>query len=208
MDLTLLFFLPLIGGFLFVENFSLTRFRAARQETQRLYYKAALCGVFLSIIGLLLHYILGRGVQAYAEFTDYLRTAFIGPLLDRPSAPGAAQVSPEAAQARIDVAFACLWGLLIGASTPILNGAIFVIDRIDHALFARLSGRASLLETINAWSITDQFEMLLAAALQNATRIQVTLSNQKVYVGAATKTVEPRSQEKYFRLLPFMSGFR
>ncbi len=39
MDVTLLFFLPLIGGFLFVQWFFVTRYRAARQETQRLYYQ-------------------------------------------------------------------------------------------------------------------------------------------------------------------------
>ena len=83
-----------------------------------------------------------------------------------------------------------------------------VADRLDDRWFARRAGRPSLLEQVNLRSITDQFEMLLATALRHDTKVQVTLSNQKVYVGTVTKTLEPRSQEKYFRLLPFMSGFR
>ena len=208
MDLTLLFFLPLIGGFLFVESFALTRFRAARQETQRLYYKAALYGVVLSLVGLLLHYVLGRQSQTYRVFAGFLRDGFIGPLLDRPVAPGAAPYSTQSIGTRSDVAFACVWALLLGASTPVLNLVVTLLDRLHHALFTRRTGRPSLLEIVNARSITDQFEMLLATAVRDATQLQVTLSNQKVYVGTVTKTVEPRSQEKYVRLLPFMSGFR
>lgn len=216
MDLALLFFLPLIGGFRFVESFSLTRFRAARQETQRLYYKAALCGAVLTLVGLLLHLILIKYVGAYLSFVNDMRESLVTPLLDRPTTTGAAPVPgtvppgspPPVWVARTHVVFACIWALLLGICTPLYNAVIAIVDQLHYALYARRRGQPPFLERLNVRSITDQFELLLAKAVWEKSLIQVTLTNQKMYVGSVTRSVDPRSQEKYIRLLPYMSGFR
>ncbi len=205
MDVALLFFLPLIGGFLFVERFYGTRFRAAREETQRLYYKAAFWGVALSIVGLVLHHAL-RHVAAYRDLADQLGRAVLGPLLERPPGLSGAPdpvVANQGLAVRIDVAFACAWALALGVATPALNGLVALVDRVAY----RPRGR-SLISAINDASITDQFERLLAEALRASRQIQVTLSNQKVYIGWVTRSPNPHGQEKYFRIQPSMSGYR
>ncbi len=206
MDVALLFFLPLIGGFLFVERFYGTRFRAARQETQRLYYQAAAWGVLLSIVGLLLHRWLGA-FAFYRLRADEIGLRVFGPLFERPATTGGPP-SPESVAIRIDLAFACAWALVLGMLTPVVNGVVYLVDRIWYLGVARRLHRSSLIATINRASITDQFEILLAEALADSKQIQVTLSNQKVYVGWVTRSPNPWSQEKYFRIQPSISGFR
>lgn len=44
MDLALFFVLPLIGAFAFATGFDLLRYRTGRQDSQRLYYQAAMIG--------------------------------------------------------------------------------------------------------------------------------------------------------------------
>jgi len=207
LDVTLLFFLPLIGGFLFVERFYGTRFRAARQETQRLYYQAAAWGVVLAVAGLLLH----RGLAAipsYRLYADDISRTVLGPLLERPPTP-TWQPSTESVQIRVDLAFACAWALLIGMfGTFVINFAIRVCDLLWSLGPARWLGRPSLISMMNHRSITDQFEVLLAESLRGSKQVQITLSNQKVYVGWVTRSPNPMGQEKYFRIQPSISGFR
>ena len=208
MDVALLFFLPLIGGFLFVETSYFTRFKAARQETQRLYYKAAACGVLLSVIGFVVHRLLLREATSYAAFVAFLSTNVIGPLFERPVSTVAPALSPQLVSVRVDLAFACAWGFAIGASTPLSNGVVYAVDRAWFHLVARRLGRPSLISAINQHATTDQIEILLTEALRHSSQVQVTLSTQKVYVGWVTKSVDPRGQEQFLRLQPSLSGYR
>jgi hypothetical protein len=165
------------------------------------------------LAGLMLHFVLREHVSAYADFAKYLQTNFLAPLLERPAMPGVpAPVAPApdilAPNALVDIAFACVWALLLGACTPFYNALVFVADRIAYLILGRPKQRLSFLERMNIRSIADQFERLLAMSVWHKSLIQVTLTNQKVYAGSVTRSVDPRSQEKYIRLLPFMSGFR
>lgn len=208
MEVTLLFFLPLIGGFLFVEGSYFTRFKAARQETQRLYYKAAFWGVVFSAIGLVLHRSLLDRSVGYQGVAAYLSTSLVGPLFERTAGPNTLPASPQSIAVRLDLAFACAWGLLLGALTPLLNAAVLAVDRTWFHLVARRIRRPSLISYINQRAITDQIEMLLTEALRDSSQVQVTLTTLKVYVGWVTKSVDPRGQEKFLRLQPSLSGYR
>ncbi|MGA2552362.1 MAG: hypothetical protein ABSF50_19625 [Burkholderiaceae bacterium] len=208
MDLALLFFLPLLGGFLFVVDFYGTRFKVARQETQRVYYKAAFCGVVLSIVGLVLHHQFQRQSDTYRDIAVFLRQHFVDPLLERPIPAGGPAPSADSIAARDELAFACLWGFFLGAAAPLYNVLIMVVDWAWTYLFARWVGLPSLRQMINRSSIRDQFELLITDALIQANQVQVTLVNQKVYTGWVTQSVNPESQEKYIRLQPSLSGYR
>lgn len=208
MDVALLFFLPLLGGFLFVVSFYGTRYRVARQETQRVYYQAAFWGALLSVAGLIFHHQLERHSESYKATVDYLRQHMVDPLLERPTTAGAPAPSAASVLARGELAFACIWGFLLGAATPLLNILIVVVDWMWVLALARRMGLPSLRQMINRSSIRDQFELLLTEALIQANQVQVTLINQKVYTGWVTQSVNPESQEKYVRLQPTLSGFR
>jgi hypothetical protein len=47
--------LPVIGGFAFITRFTLLRYWTGREESQRLYYRAAFWGIVFAAIAALLH---------------------------------------------------------------------------------------------------------------------------------------------------------
>ena len=207
MDVALLFFLPLIAGFRFVQTCVFTSYRAARQDTQRLYYQAAVWGIVLAVLGFFLHR-WASGWSWYRPIATGVIDGFVSPLLERTSASGTPIDSKATAAIRVDLAFACGWALLLGLATPLFNRLVAAIYAGWTLLTAVDERPRSLVSAVNYLSITDQFEMLLADALRRAGQIQCTLSNQKVYVGWVTQSPNPLGQEKYFRIQPSMSGFR
>jgi hypothetical protein len=213
-DLALFFFLPLLGGVSFSLSFCVTSYQAARQDTQRLYYRAATVGILFSLLGLGIHHTL-LDWPAYKAGAATLDATFIRPLLDLPSKSAAAAPAKaldaqekEVLAAQSGVAFACLWALVIG----VLSGRLLnhLVSLYDNWRFGQDSSnpRLRLRNRINLRSITDQFELLLFEAQIDTRQIQVTLSNQKVYTGWVNESVDPKDPQKYFRLQPSMSGYR
>jgi hypothetical protein len=207
MDIALLFFFPLIGGFTFATTFLPLRYAAAREETQRLYYRAAVLGVLLSALGALLHLWVLNDVGWYRAVMGHANTRLLLPLFERPTA-SAAQYSPEAVQVRADVAVVCFWALLLGCCGWLCNLALLVFERLWRDLIQIDANGLSPIQRLNRRAIKDQLELLLADALTEGRRVQVTLSNHKVYVGDVLESPDPASPLKHFRLQPWMSGHR
>ena len=216
MDIALLFFLPLIGGFFFARNFLLSLYQTAREETQRVYYRAAFYGIVFSCLGGVLHYNLLAHSSEYAAAVSFVTAQFLNPLFERPATVSTAGYSAAAVSARANLAIVCAWGLVLGATTAVfLNGLLHVIDRLGSTIRVRSTNRfgaapkrSSLLVFLNRRAIKDEFEKLLADSLLHESQIQVTLENGKVYVGLVTESLDPASLAKYFKMQPFMSGFR
>ena len=226
LDLALLCFLPLLGGFLFVRGFLLTRYSTAREETARVYYRAAMFGAVLATVGLLAHNELRRAVPAYHALALQTETNIVTPLLAKPAAPAPAVATPSAPAAEVAAArvrawifWACTWGFLLGAATPVFNALTRILLWLVNALaigavaLMRQFGwrpRGPLLspiERLNRRAITDELERLLYEAMLRADSVQVSLDNQKVYVGIVT-SIDPVGPAKHFTLQPLMSGGR
>ncbi len=206
MDLALFFVLPLIGGFAFATTFDLLRYRTGREDSQRLYYRAALIGVLLAAGGATLHVVLAR-LPAYATGIRGLSAQLVVPLLEKERGAGTTALSQTAQDLRIEAVLACLYGFVLGVLTPIWN----LVIRLADALWTRLPflpPRASFLDRLNLNAITDQLERLIAESLAGKTLVQVTLSNSKVYVGSVHESLNPASPAKYFKLQPWLSGYR
>ena len=209
MDLALLFVLPLVGGFAFVTRFALLRYATGREESQRLYYRAAFYGLIFAIGAGAAHSVARNHVVAYARFVDALASDAVLPLLEKDKTQSTVAPTREAVRVRIDVALICFYGFAIGALTPLWN----LLLRLADAIWVRLPAseevkRRSFLATLNLRAIKDHLERLLAESLISASPIQVTLSNAKVYVGMMLESIDPASPTKNFKIQPWMSGFR
>jgi hypothetical protein len=193
-DLPLFFTLPLIGGFAFVTTLWSLRWRSARQDSQRLYYRAAIYGVLIAI-GVGVGHALLFLWSAYRDGFEWLYTSFLGPLFTTKDS------LPELAlRIRAHVALTCVYALAFGILAPlVLNGAV--------SLWGRRRGRDSRVSA-NLASITDPLESVLSRSLLNGEAIQVTLSTGKVYVGYVLEAPDPDLPTKFIRLQPLMSGQR
>lgn len=206
MDVALLFVLPLIGGFTFAKNFLLVRYQAAREDGQRLYYRAALFGVLFSVLGAVIHHGLLAPVEWYRALSVHVASTFLDPLFERPSLPATAY-SQQAVQVRVDIAMICAWAFVLGALTFLWNALLHWGDRL-YVRIRKGGSERSFLRALNLAAIKDQLELLLANSLARGTQVLITLSNGKVYVGVVLRAPDPASPLKHFRLQPFMSGYR
>lgn len=206
MDLALFFILPLIGGFAFATTFDLLRYRTGREDSQRLYYRAALIGVLLALAGAGLHYLLAR-LPTYASWTRAITDAVVSPLLEKERSSGTVQLSVLAQSLKVQAVIACFYGFVLGVATPVWNRAIRSLDWLWTHLPV-LPRRVSFLDRLNLNAITDQMERLITQSLLNKTLLQVTLSNSKVYVGSVHESLNPASPAKYFKIQPWLSGQR
>ena len=192
MDLPLFFTLPLIGGFAFVTGLWALRWRSARQDSQRVYYRAAVWGVLLASSAAVAHTLL-LVWPIYRHGFEWLNASAFRPLFVTKDP------LPEASLAiRAHVALVCVYAMLLGIiAPPALNGIGAFLSR----------GRDSRVR-INQASITDPLELLLSRALLNGEAIQVTLSTGKVYVGYVLAAPDPDLPTKFITLQPLMSGQR
>ena len=192
MDLPLFFTLPLIGGYAFVTGFFSLRWRSARQDAQRLYYRAAVWGAWLGLAVAVLHCLLLLW-PVYRAHYDWLHGEFLQPLLTGKDTPAAS------IPIRSHVALVCVYALLLGVSGPIIGRVVlWIAGRVDVLLPLRATMR----------SITDPLEALLTRSALDGEPIQVTLSTGKVYVGYVLVAMDPDLPTKFIRLQPLMSGQR
>jgi hypothetical protein len=205
-DLALFFVLPLIGGFAFSTGLDLLRYQTGRQDSQRLYYLAAMIGVLLALVGAALHVGLSS-VPAYASAIRGVTVDLVSPFLEKERGAGSLPLSAVAQGLRIQAVFACLWGFALGVATPVWNRCIRVLDW-GWTRLPLTPRRTSFLDRLNLNAITDQMERLITESLINRTLLQVTLNNSKVYVGSVHESLNPASPAKYFKIQPWLSGYR
>jgi hypothetical protein len=177
-ELTALLLLPLVGGYLFASNCNATRFRAAREEGHRLYFRAAFYAVFLFFFAALLRILLVKYCASYRDL-EHVSLSAIQPILKE---------GKEESALIVLLAFAAMLIGWLGAR--LLN----IILREGPWLLAAIK--------------EDEFEALLHRSLARAMPIAMTMENGKVYVGFVRKTFKPMMARKNFRILPLMSGYR
>lgn len=187
MDVALALILPLIGGFLFVSETVHFKFKTAREDGHRLYFRVSYYGFVLFLASALIYF-------GFWYFRDHLPwmvwlhqqlVDFIGPALKEP------------ARASGYVRFLCIcaFSVLIGRwLPPIINRCTENTKPAKRAVKDAAS--------------KDELEDLLVEAVSNQKAIQVTMSSGKVYVGLPIGTAEPRATRRAIAMLPLISGYR
>lgn len=224
MDLALLFFLPLLGGYFFVRRFILTRYATAHEETSKVYYRAALAGCLLALLGGLLHASLVARSGDYAALARDAQAHVLAPLLEKaggatPQTAAERARQEAAAKVRSMVALTCAWGFVLGLTAPLWNLLARAVLGVANLGFRGLewilrrwgwqsrNPRISPIERLNRRAITDDLERLLYETMVHGELIQVSLDNNKVYVGIV-RSVDPVGPAKHFTMQPLMSGGR
>jgi hypothetical protein len=114
------------------------------------------------------------------------------------------------------VALTCAWGFVLGLTAPLWN---LLARAVAHLGFRGLewilrrwgwqsrNPRISPIERLNRRAITDDLERLLYETMVHGELLQVSLDNNKVYVGIV-RSVDPVGPAKHFTMQPLMSGGR
>jgi hypothetical protein len=224
MDLALLFFMPLLGGYFFVRKCVLTRYRSAHAETSQIYYQAALVGCLLAAAGALTHLMLTTHSADYAAITKDANAHLIEPLLDKGDSASTADAltierRAKAARARATVALTCVWAFALGLTAPLWNLVVRLAIELVYLPYLALVGLLRLFgwqrgsppmsatERLNRRAITDELERLLYETMVHGELVQLSLDNSKVYVGLV-RSVDPIGPAKHVTLQPLVSGGR
>jgi hypothetical protein len=178
--------LPLVAGYLYVSSCNQLKYKLARDDGHRLYFRIAYFGV--------LHFLLTAAVLSLAYWFLEDQSAFqeardravelVKPLLKEPE---------KAPDAQVGFLLICTLSVALGRFLP----------HADNSLFKGKAEQAVL----DAASQDDLELLLLEAAIQYKS-ISVTTSSGKVYVGLVVQTGEPKTNRRVIALLPFMSGYR
>lgn len=187
-----LLLLPLLGGFILLQQWHATRFRLARQEKERLLIWAALAGLLLLAAAT----VLLVGFQrvwppgaTWAATVWHARVPF-----------------PHSGKATL--------ALLLGLALPM------ALNRTP-VLFGRFARRRDVWRGLrglgydeDGWArvaIRDygnELEDLLVRSLDRRAPVMLTLGSGKVYVGFVTRSLNPDVERRFVRLLPSLSGYR
>jgi hypothetical protein len=180
MDTVLLFALPLVGGLIFCSTWNFTRWRVAREDGHRLYFRAVLFGAILfAVVAALRH-------QFEAQCPQWLAMVVAIKGVIKPMAKDAA-----GAAAVSDLAITCFLVMLLG--WPFAKSLNLVFRK-------RFWLRRAIAE--------DQLEDFLLQSVDRELPIAATMDDGKIYVGYVVAGFDPAIGRKCILLLPLMSGYR
>lgn len=181
MDAALIVVLPLVGGYIFASRWIVTKYVVDREDGHRLYFRAAFYGVFLFAVALLVRFILLSWFDGYSHVESVLSGELRGALKE-PNDPA-------------------LRNTLVTSLLALVLGSI---SWVPFECLPQNWKRFLFHRAIR----NNEFESLLARAVQNVTPISVTMENNKVYVGLLNDSLHTGVNRKYLTIFPLMSGFR
>lgn len=185
MEVAFALVLPLVAGYLYVSGCNPLRYKQARDDGHRLYFRIAYYGLLLFVAtGLILglvYWSLDEDHWIHEVCAEAVRYA--KPLLKE----------SEAAPAQLSFLFVCVATVGLGRCLPLLENWLFQRWKFRFVLEA---------------AALDDLELFLLEAAVEYKSISVTTSSSKVYVGLVLQTGEPKMNRRVVTLLPFMSGYR
>lgn len=208
----ILLFVPLLAGYIFTVTWRYSRYRSAREDSQRLYFRAAGYGLFfaacagLSLLAIKIHLPQLLPIATSAVEFALPSVLFAGQGDDKAITPS------QWTEVGTFLAFTLLWGSTLGF---ILNrGHRWTLELIDEAQRQRGkhdgSGLTAAQKTLKKviQERGDDLELVLFTAIDRTAPIQFTLENRKVYIGNVVELIEPHVDRRYLRILPLLSGYR
>jgi hypothetical protein len=171
--------IPLIAGYAFSLTWDGSRYFAAREEGYRLYFRTALYGVVLFLAAALIHLYIISHFDGYLPYLKNVLSAFINEQ---------SKIKDDQITLISLALITLLLGLFLGHTLNTLPYSKKIL------LFAATSN--------------DDFEQLVIRSVRKSLPICVTMSNKKVYVGYAIRTIDPGDKRTALRILPLISGYR
>lgn len=205
-----LLFVPLLAGYVFACTWSYTRFKAAREDAQRIYFRAAYYGIFLAAVAFLLCLlILAHRSATYTELGAFIDALTLWSILDGENVDAATPVHEWGFVAAF-LTLTITLGSLLGFS---LNGVAHCGNWVSQRtrrpawMWRALSPMLNPIEKA-IHDGGDDIEVILLRAIKKTMPVLATMSNGKVYVGHVVELAEPRDTRKTLRLAPLLSGYR
>ena len=186
MDAVLLFALPLVGGLIFCSRFNCTRWRAAREDGHRLYFRAVFFGAILFAIIAAVRVLSKPFLPSWLLNLEASVVAAIQPLVVMKEGTPAASITAVAS-----LALTCFVAMLAGFPFAWLLNLVF---KEDYWLRRAIK--------------KNTFEATLLEAADREFPIMVTMDDGKVYVGYVVEGFNPGEDRKFLSVLPLMSGYR
>jgi hypothetical protein len=169
-----------VGGLIFSSHWNFTRWRVAREEGHRLYFRAVFWGaVIFALVAIARHYVEGA-CPLVSGAAKYLK-AIIEPLAkDKAAGPAVA-----------DLTITCFIAML----------SAWPLAKLLNFAFPERKWIRRAIEK-------DDLEKLLLRAADEEFPICVTMDDKKVYVGYLVEGFDPALGRKSILILPLMSGYR
>ena len=173
-----LWILPLISGYFIINNYIYFKYQSQRLSSQRLIFQSIIAG----IIAFLLLY-------AFRILLDWLFPNFI---------PAVYQTLYQLPIREQDFLWTSIIGFIITiAGVRIIN---WVYKKFDY-----FNWKKPLEYAVDEFG--DELEQMFKQSAINKQLLQITLKNNKVYVGFAEKIKAPKLSN-YLSIVPIMSGYR
>ncbi len=195
--------IPLMAGYIFISTWLATRYLIKREDSQKLYIRAAFWGLWLFLLAFVLTYQIKDSIL--------VGLGFFRSLMD--------SVPFEAKNEKIDTAFwifALTMTLLIGTFGGYFLNWSYAVATITIRLIGgkkpalseiyKHARRDSIKKAINV--MNADLELILLRAMEENMPVCVTLGHGKVYVGFITGSIDPGDKRDMLRILPLVSGYR
>lgn len=204
--------IPLMAGYLFISTWLATKYLIKREDSQKLYIRAAFWGLWLFLLAFALTYRFKDSIQ--------VELGFFKSLMD--------SVPFEPKNEKIDTVFwistlttTLLLGIFGGYSlnwfyaviaTPKKKMLSIILNRLiggEKPVLSEIYGHArrdSIKKAINV--MNADLELILLRAMEENMPVCVTLGHGKVYVGFITGSIDPGDKRDMLRILPLVSGYR
>lgn len=206
-------FIPLLAGYIFVTTWHETRYLIKREDSQKIYFRAAHWGIWIFLVALSCVTLLKPDLNLFLSFLSSWDEKSI--LLGSNEKPANfafwGVVLTSTLVLGLISGYALNWvrALFAVNFSEILRLAVRRIKKRDTVFWGHIyeySNRAALKKAVNI--LNSDLDLILIRALEVNMPICATLSNGKVYVGYVTGAIDPGDKKDMLRILPFVSGYR
>lgn len=174
-----LLILPLTGGYFFIANFVFLKYKYQRLDTPRLLLNSILAGIFITFLSFTVRTIVEN---QYPEL--YIRCCRILHFIP---------VERTESNRYLGTLIFSLAGIIL--FTIVVNWIVSVFWGYEKIISRAVDKHG------------DELEQLFRDSVLKAQLIQLTLKNEKVYLGIIDKIPEPK-KTNYVSLIPIYSGYR
>lgn len=209
---TILAFVPLLAGYIFVTTWNETRYLIRREQSQQVYFRAAFWGIWLFALALGCTHVLLRICPDIFGWLD----SWANRTLPLDSGERNKPIAYWLIALSITIGIGSLGGFLLNWCQAIktINGEALLL-----VLGRRVFDKQPILPALYGYStkqplrraiarLNADFERILLRALDLSMPVCISLNHGKVYVGYMAGAVDPVDSRDMIRILPYMSGYR
>lgn len=207
-------FVPLLAGYLFVSTWFPTSYLIKREDSQKVYFRAAYWGIWLFLLSFAFMSMMRTELGSFIAFLNSWREQVI--LNDGKKA------------ADFDLMF---WMLVLGVTLGLGTVGGYLLNWLTAfvstprkelvRLLVRLykKNKANFWATIYSFAkrsavrhairaLNSDLDIILLRAMEENMPVSITLGHGKVYIGYVTGSIEPGEKREMLRILPLASGYR